>query len=151
MTLHPIAKANPGAELPGMFARYKSWVERELSRSLPDTGDAGLQVLLRYHLGWVDQDGRSADSPIAQGKALRPILCLFACEALSDNIERASSAAAALELIHNFSLIHDDIQDQDEERRHKRQWVPGRRQFFRGQRGVGFRRRCLQHRMCLHY
>ena len=119
MTPQPIAEANAGAELPAMFARYKFWVERELSRSVPDYDDAGLHVLLRYHLGWVDEDGRRTYSSIAQGKALRPILCLFACEALSDDVERASSAAAALELIHNFSLIHDDIQDQDEERRHR--------------------------------
>ena len=119
MTPQPIAKANPGVELPAMFTRYRPWVESELSRSLPDADDTGLSVLLRYHMGWVEQDGRSTDSAISQGKALRPILCLFACEALSDNIERAASAAAALELIHNFSLIHDDIQDQDDERRHR--------------------------------
>jgi geranylgeranyl diphosphate synthase type I len=44
---------------------------------------------------------------------------LFACEALGGDITKASPAAAALELIHNFSLIHDDIQDQDIERRHQ--------------------------------
>ena len=59
------------------------------------------------------------DTSVSQGKALRPTLCLFACEALASEYSRALPAAAALELIHNFSLIHDDIQDQDMERRHQ--------------------------------
>ena len=102
-----------------MFARYKSWVEEELSRSVLSTGSVGLYTLLQYHLGWVDRWGNQTWSAISQGKALRPTLCLFACEALSQDFSRAVAAAAALELIHNFSLIHDDIQDQDRERRHQ--------------------------------
>ena len=102
-----------------MFARYRYWVEQELSQSLPSPGDADLYVLLRYHLGWGDTYGRQAEAPISQGKALRPTLCLFACEALEENLSKALPAAAALELIHNFSLIHDDIQDRDRERRHQ--------------------------------
>ena len=102
-----------------MFARYKSRVEQELSRSVPGPTTGGLHVLLQYHLGWVDQSGFGAASPVSQGKALRPTMCLFACEALSEDISRALPAAAAFELIHNFSLIHDDIQDQDLERRHQ--------------------------------
>ena len=86
---------------------------------MPDTGASDLYILLRYHLGWADRFGNRAGSPIFQGKALRPTLCLFACEALSQDVSAALSAAAALELIHNFSLIHDDIQDQDRERRHQ--------------------------------
>jgi len=75
--------------------------------------------LLRYHLGWIDQQGDVLDTSVTQGKALRPTLCLFACDALADDYSKALPAAAALELIHNFSLIHDDIQDQDVERRHQ--------------------------------
>ncbi len=119
MTSQSIAKANAGLELPTMFARYKFMVERELSGSVPDILKSGLYVLLRYHLGWVDRYGNHAGSAASQGKALRPTLCLFACEALCQDASRALPAAAALELIHNFSLIHDDIQDQDEERRHQ--------------------------------
>ena len=119
MTPQPISKADPGTELPTMFGRYRCWVEQELFRSVPDTLAPGLHVLLRYHLGWVDRFGNGAGSASFQGKALRPTLCLFACEALSHDISGALPAAAALELIHNFSLIHDDIQDQDQERRHQ--------------------------------
>ena len=119
MTQQSIAKTNTRPEFPAMFTRYKGWVEQELSRSVPDSGDCGLYVLLKYHLGWVDQEGIRAETPVSQGKALRPVLCLFACEALSQEAAKALSAAAALELIHNFSLIHDDIQDHDRERRHQ--------------------------------
>lgn len=119
MTHQPVTKVNNRSELPPMFARYKSWVEQGLFRAVPQAGAGGLYVLLQYHLGWVDQTGGPAPQAISQGKALRPTLCLFACEALSESAEQASPAAAALELIHNFSLIHDDIQDQDRERRHQ--------------------------------
>ncbi len=102
-----------------MFARYKTRVENELSRSALGSDSVGVYILLRYHMGWVDRWGNRAGSPISQGKALRPTLCLFACEALSQDFTRAMAAAAALELIHNFSLIHDDIQDEDHERRHQ--------------------------------
>ena len=126
MTPQPTATPTSEAQLPAMFSRYKTWVEQELNRAVPGQDTTELYVLLQYHLGWVNCDGTPVDSPISQGKALRPTLCLFAYEALSQGIGTASPAAAALELIHNFSLIHDDIQDQDEERRHQptvwRQW-----------------------------
>ena len=54
-----------------------------------------------------------------EGKALRPTLCLFACEATGGHARQALPAAVALEFIHNFSLIHDDIQDRDEMRHHR--------------------------------
>lgn len=124
------AAAKTGPRLPGMFARYKESIERELGRAVPgdagaggdvnvDAGAGDVRALLRYHLGWVDRHGRAAASAAAQGKALRPTLCMFACEALNPDCDRAAPAAAALELIHNFSLLHDDIQDQDLERRHR--------------------------------
>jgi geranylgeranyl diphosphate synthase type I len=114
-----IVNLKPGPGLPAMFARYKDMVEGELSQAVPVTGDTGLATMMQYHLGWVDQTGKIAATPSSQGKALRPTLCMFACEALQGDLQQALPAAAALELIHNFSLIHDDIQDQDLERRHQ--------------------------------
>ena len=78
-----------------------------------------LYHMLLYHMGWADENGHPPPSPVSQGKALRPTLCLFVCEALGEDWTQALPAAAALEFIHNFSLIHDDIQDGDEERRHQ--------------------------------
>ena len=114
-----MVEARSGPQLPGMFARYKDRIEEELGRAVPETAGADVHLLLRYHLGWVDRHGNPAPSASSQGKALRPTLCMFACEALNPNFARAMPAAAALELIHNFSLLHDDIQDQDLERRHQ--------------------------------
>lgn len=73
--------------------------------------------MLRYHLGWEDVEGRPVRS--GGGKALRPTLCLLASEAAGGDWRKALPAAAALELVHNFSLVHDDIQDRDTERRHR--------------------------------
>lgn len=67
--------------------------------------------MIRHHLGWQDSAGT--------GKALRPVLCLLVCEAWCGRAEPALDAAAAVELVHNFSLIHDDIQDRDRTRRHR--------------------------------
>ena len=91
---------------------------------------------MRYHLGWID----TTFVPVTSnpGKLLRPTLLLLAYEAAGANgligdvptdrgyLSRAMPAAAALELTHNFTLIHDDIEDGDVERRHRatlwKQW-----------------------------
>ena len=123
-----VRRGRSGPRLPGMFSRYKDRIEEELGRAVPETAGEDVHLLLRYHLGWVDRYGAPAGSASSQGKALRPTLCMFACEALNSASRasgkdcgqtRAMPAAAALELIHNFSLLHDDIQDQDLERRHQ--------------------------------
>ncbi len=82
-------------------------------------GAQGPYTMLRYHMGWCDEEGKPLARPAPQGKALRPTLCMFACEALGGDWRQALPAAIALEYIHNFSLIHDDIQDGDTERRHR--------------------------------
>lgn len=87
-----------------------------LKEAVPDSVTP-LYRLLRYHMGWLDQEGRPAEA--SQGKALRPLLCLFVCDAVGGDPAQAMPAAVALDLIHNFSLIHDDIQDEDRERRHR--------------------------------
>ncbi len=51
------------------------------------------------------------------GKRLRPVLLLWACEAVGGDITKALDAAAAIEIVHNFTLVHDDIMDRDELRR----------------------------------
>ncbi|MGD2179469.1 MAG: polyprenyl synthetase family protein [Anaerolineae bacterium] len=76
---------------------------------------APLFGMLRYHLGWVDALFQPCDA--RSGKQLRPLLCLLACEGCGGGWEQALPAAAAVELLHNFTLIHDDIEDQDRTRR----------------------------------
>lgn len=53
------------------------------------------------------------------GKRIRPALCLMACDALGGNVEDAIYPAIALEVFHNFTLLHDDIMDDDEVRRNQ--------------------------------
>ena len=127
-------KNNQLPPLPDMFDRYRDSLAGELQAatpcsSQPDMGQndsriagyptTALYRMLQYHMGWANEDGDLLSVPVSQGKALRPTLCLFACEALSEDWTKALPAAAALEFIHNFSLIHDDIQDGDLERRHR--------------------------------
>lgn len=101
-------------ELPAVFERYRGELEGELEAAL-GSSPLPLYQMLRYHLGWADEAGRP--QPGGGGKAVRPTLCLAACEAVGGDWKAALPAAAAIELVHNFSLIHDDIQDASPERR----------------------------------
>lgn len=103
-------------QVPGMFQRYRTDINGALRSSL-SMDDNSVYDMLRYYMGWVDVDGTPCIA--TEGKALRPTLCLFACEAAGGSVKEAMPAAVALEFIHNFSLIHDDIQDRDETRHHR--------------------------------
>jgi geranylgeranyl diphosphate synthase type I len=85
---------------------------------------------IEYHMGWRQADLTATTSP--SGKLLRPTLVLLACDLAVAQAEPSSSesarleylrrivpAAVTIELIHNFSLVHDDIEDSDEERHHR--------------------------------
>jgi geranylgeranyl diphosphate synthase, type I len=72
-----------------------------------------------YHLGLAGIDGRVPGGAGGGGKALRPALALLSARAADAEAERAVPAAVAVELVHNFSLLHDDIMDGDTERRHR--------------------------------
>jgi len=69
-------------------------------------------LMIRYALGWVNADGSPYAHPT--GKRIRPLLLLMAAEAGGGDWHTALPAAAAVEILHNFSLIHDDIQDNSE-------------------------------------
>jgi geranylgeranyl diphosphate synthase type I len=104
-------------ELPNLFTRYRTELDEYLRSAVPQGSPALLYRMMRYHLGWEDEQGRLLAE--GAGKALRPALCLWACQATGGDWRTALPAAAALELVHNFSLVHDDIQDGDRERRHR--------------------------------
>jgi geranylgeranyl diphosphate synthase type I len=70
---------------------------------------------LRYQLGWADEHGNPDDA--RRGKGIRPLLCLTATSAVGGQWAQAVDVAAAIELTHEFSLVHDDIEDRDELRR----------------------------------
>jgi geranylgeranyl diphosphate synthase type I len=98
--------------LPPLLQRYRSRIERGLREGLQ--GETRVAEMLRYHLGIENGDD---DGAASMGKLLRPSLVLFTAEQLGEAPDHALPAAIGLELIHNFSLIHDDIQDHDETRR----------------------------------
>jgi geranylgeranyl diphosphate synthase type I len=84
-------------------------------RSLLTQGEAALGPfygMMLYHLGL---DAGSARG----GKRLRPLLCSLVFEALGGDGTRVTPVGAAVELLHNFTLIHDDIEDQDPRRHHR--------------------------------
>ncbi|HET8631228.1 MAG TPA: polyprenyl synthetase family protein [Thermomicrobiales bacterium] len=78
---------------------------------------ADLYGMLRYHLGWADESFAPADA--YAGKRLRPLLLIRCAEALGGGADLAAPAAAAVELLHNFTLVHDDVQDESSHRRHR--------------------------------
>ena len=69
-----------------------------------------VQAVAVYHLGLAEADG-TLSAPVPSGKALRPALALLSTRAAGAAPEDGVPAAAAVELVHNFSLVHDDIQD----------------------------------------
>ncbi|WP_086828227.1 family 2 encapsulin nanocompartment cargo protein polyprenyl transferase [Allokutzneria sp. NRRL B-24872] len=93
-------------------------------RAVVEAMPPSMALIAGYHFGWWDEHGRptSADG----GKALRPALVLLSAAAVTsdtfgeyDCVEAALPAAAAVELVHNFSLLHDDVLDGDLTRRHR--------------------------------
>ncbi|WP_406003497.1 polyprenyl synthetase family protein [Streptomyces sp. NBC_00829] len=76
-----------------------------------------MDTVAAYHFGWIDAEGRPADGD--GGKAVRPALALLSAEAAGAAPEVGVPGAVAVELVHNFSLLHDDLMDGDEQRRHR--------------------------------
>lgn len=101
------------------YARLLPPVEDELQRVLlpPEGTLAPYYGMMHYHFGWADESLKPTLNH--GGKRLRPLLCLLVCEAAGGDFRRAVPAAAAVEIIHNFSLVHDDIEDGDATRRHR--------------------------------
>jgi geranylgeranyl diphosphate synthase type I len=85
---------------------------------LDGPGGALMREMIEHHLGWDAHGAEAPDQPSAiKGKLVRPRLCLLSCAAVGGDAIVAAPAAAAVELLHNYSLIHDDIEDRDEMRR----------------------------------
>ena len=105
-------------ELAERFERYRAPVMEEMA-AIVGNSPSPLYAWMRYHLGWEDQYGDAVE-PALHGKLLRPAGLLLAaelCGGTAASIEHALPAAAAVELVHNFSLLHDDIEDGSDRRR----------------------------------
>lgn len=103
--------------LQALLDRYLPAIEAGLRDLLAAEGPpySDFYNMLHYHMGWVDVD-LNPDQGQA-GKRVRPVLCLLAAEAAGGTLEQVLPAALGIELLHNFSLIHDDIEDESDTRR----------------------------------
>ncbi|MGH3868812.1 MAG: family 2 encapsulin nanocompartment cargo protein polyprenyl transferase [Pseudonocardiaceae bacterium] len=91
-------------------------------RAAVDTLPSAMRRIAGYHFGWWDEPGQQESTPDGNakgGKAIRPTLVLLSAQAVGGAPAAAVSAAVAVELVHNFSLLHDDVMDGDLTRRHR--------------------------------
>ena len=95
--------------LPDLISATEQEIQNLLAQH--DGPTTGLYDMMRYHMG-LDGSGSS-------GKRMRPMLGLLAYASIAGDYRPALPGAAAVELGHNFSLVHDDIEDEDRERRHR--------------------------------
>jgi geranylgeranyl diphosphate synthase type I len=86
-------------------------------RSAVDRLHPRLRRVVAYHRGWVEADG--TPRPDSGGKLVRPALALLSAEAAGAPAAVGLPGAVAVELVHDFSLLHDDLMDGDTERRHR--------------------------------
>jgi geranylgeranyl diphosphate synthase type I len=106
----PMTTAQPVLDAAALIADTEAEILRIVNDRDPST--VGVYEMVRYHLG-LDGSGASG------GKRMRPLLGLLAYASIAGDYRPALPGAAAVELGHNFSLVHDDIEDGDRERRHR--------------------------------
>lgn len=99
-------------------------LERQIESSLAalDSPAPLMELMVRYSLGLVNAQGEATDDETrqqVQGKRIRPLISMIVADAVSGSFEAAVPVATAIELLHNFTLIHDDIQDRSPNRRHR--------------------------------
>ncbi len=97
-----------------ILSKYTADIKQAIQDTLSHTPPF-IRGVINYHFGWMDRDFKPAN--FDKGKMLRPTLCLLVFDALTGSHQDALPVAAAIEMVHNFSLIHDDIEDDDLERR----------------------------------
>lgn len=89
-----------------MLKEKSKLIDKEIEKVFPEAGLKNLNDAVWYHLS-------------TGGKRIRPILALMVCEALGEDSRKALPFAASCEILHNWLLIHDDIEDGDKIRRNK--------------------------------
>jgi geranylgeranyl diphosphate synthase, type I len=95
-----------------------SAIEQELQKQVARLAEPRTQLfhdMLTYHMGWTGEGA----GPEAAGKRIRPLMVLLVTASCGVDWQSALPAAAAVELVHNFSLIHDDIEDNSDKRRRR--------------------------------
>jgi geranylgeranyl diphosphate synthase, type I len=99
-------------DLKPLLSHIELELQKQVSRlEMPRTKN--FHEMLTYHMGWTGEGA----GPEATGKRIRPLLVLLCTSSCGANWQSALPAAASIELVHNFSLVHDDIQDNSRTRR----------------------------------
>jgi geranylgeranyl diphosphate synthase type I len=106
----------PTIGVPEVLARSRRVIGPALSDAIERLAPE-IRRLATYHMGWTDSGGNPVESP--GGKGIRPTLAMLAAEAAWAEPEVGVPGGVGVELVHNFSLIHDDIIDTDTERHHR--------------------------------
>lgn len=112
----PGAGGTGGVDIAALLERGREMSAPELRAAVGRLAPP-MDTVAAYHFGWIDVEGRPADGD--GGKAVRPALALLSAEAAGARPEVGVPGAVAVELVHNFSLLHDDLMDGDEQRRHR--------------------------------
>jgi geranylgeranyl diphosphate synthase, type I len=103
--------------VPDALGRARALVLPAMRAAVERLDDERMRRVSGYHLGWLDADGNEVEG--GSGKAVRPALAVLSAQAAGGSAEHGVAAGVAVELVHNFSLLHDDIMDRDVERRHR--------------------------------
>lgn len=116
VTVTPATPAVDSAGVRALLERGRTLATPVL-RAAVDRLAPPMDTVAAYHFGWIDADGHPAAGD--GGKAVRPALALLSAQAAGADPEVGVPGAVAVELVHNFSLLHDDLMDGDEQRRHR--------------------------------
>lgn len=103
-------------QLPQLFNKYQLELNK-FTKDFYKKLDDPLYITHKYFLGWIKENGKNDN---ATGKAFRPSIMMLINEALGGKEKNILPLAMSIELFHNFSLIHDDIEDRDEFRRNRK-------------------------------
>jgi geranylgeranyl diphosphate synthase type I len=98
--------------IPELLPSIEIELQRQVAR-LDQPRTQPFHAMLTYHMGWTGEGA----GPEATGKRIRPLMVLLTTAACGADWRPSLPAAAAVELVHNFSLVHDDIQDNSPKRR----------------------------------
>ena len=107
------------SDFPTALTRHRCSIISAVA-DLVDRHTGSVSDTVKYHLGFLNECGERIEPvPSAMGKLIRATLVLLSAEAANGDLARVLPLAAIIELIHNSSLIHDDIEDLDQMRRHR--------------------------------
>jgi geranylgeranyl diphosphate synthase type I len=103
--------------VPEAVARARDMVTPALTAAVEDLADPQMRLIAGYQLGLWDESGNTTGA--RPGKAIRPALAVLSAQAAGGVATTGVPGAVAVELVHNFSLLHDDVMDRDVQRRHR--------------------------------